>query len=626
MKKLTTAVVLSIIAMTALPAASADRPAPASGATEARAAAQNAVEKREKAEKDAEARVRTEARNRSIAVSASLFGPGRDAATVYDMPLYNAGMLRKIKESNGSGLTVNSKYPLASGSSFSSETVMKALFRLSPGMTAGISLGLYDYLDSDDSNRPGKPIQRLSRVYGVNCPPGNFTLAAPGDPSIASRALPGALLSLENLFLSGGGERSKWKLEAGNLKPSTGKDYNKYADSNRFILKSPFSQYCVYGRMSPFDEYYMGSDPDKRTYDYGVKLSGNSGDFNYELFSLSHDEGPTTLNRYGGYSGATVGIATERVRLGVTAARCAENFMNEEDDPGLSRGVQNILGIHGEYDFSDCLSMFFMASSTDYSQDGALAGDRYSGSAFMGGLVLSTRDGRSSIRASWQHVGADYDPLDYHKASIYHNNYEGVSLKASRCWGSEEDMRKGRNVMSLSYYDLSQIKRDAGAASSVDGRLQGDYFFNGAGTGATGRITMLTPSVNAYFEKTGISVGAEYEKMRLWRPQDSAGSVFSKSVDNWSIWSSWEMNDHWRLKGGYREVSMGGEWTLDGKLLPFLQKASIPKLEITYRNREHSKVTLHAEFQDFKDMTPGTNGSLNDWHGTLVYVDTSLRF
>ena len=52
MKKLTTAVVLSIIAMTALPAASADRPAPASGATEARAAAQNAVEKREKAEKD----------------------------------------------------------------------------------------------------------------------------------------------------------------------------------------------------------------------------------------------------------------------------------------------------------------------------------------------------------------------------------------------------------------------------------------------------------------------------------------------------------------------------------------------------------------------------------------------
>lgn len=594
-----------------------------SGNTDLQTKSHEAIKKAAGKKEEENKKVKTEIRNRTIEAVSHVSGTGKVNASFYDMPLYNSGMLRKIKVSNGSGLSLNSKYPFASGASFTSDTLISAKYSFSDCISAGISAGIFTCMDSDDHNSEGKPIQRPSRVMGTNTPYSNRTMLYQDD---RSSWLPGAMPYLDRAYLEFKGKHSSCKAEAGNIKPSSGKKYCKFINTNWFLFKSPHSQYSRFGRMSDLDAFYTASPKDTRTYDYGARISGKSNDFYYELFSLSYDKGPHEPETYGRYCGASLGIASEKLRIGTIIAKGCANFLGDEAKNGRNSAVMNSLSFHGEYDITDSFSAFFMTSHTDYREDGRDTGNTYGGGAFCAGLALSSPDMMRSAKISWQRVSPDYDPLGYHKASVFHNNYQGINIELSGCWGNADDRKKNRNCASLKYYNLSQIDPSASSASGSGRYIYGDYFFKETGDGAKGKIKMLTPSVNIYLRNLNLSAGAEYEKMRLYRPEDSDGLRYRKNIDNYSVWASWSIDDRWTLTGGYRETNFGGEWISGGAAIPSLQKLSMPKIEVAYKNGEYFSSCIHAEFPDFHDMTKNTEGYLNDWHGSTVYMDTSFKF
>lgn len=565
--------------------------------------------------------------SRNLAVFSSIFGPGASLASLYDFSIYNSSMYKSIKVSNGTGISMNSKYPLVSGSAFTSETALSGAYKLNSNLTAGFSLNLYANLDSDDVNLPGEPIQRLSRVYGVNIPSGNWT-SLQSAPYLESSKIPGLFLALDKIYVKGESERSNWALEAGSLYPSLGKKYNKYINVNYFLLRYPVSQMSAFGHLSSLDSIYSGFDEEESTPSYGVRFSGKSNDFYYEAFSCAVDESPVSVGEFFRYSGLTLGLASENLRLGLSFAHCFGGLLGEEAEEAQANTCrQDVFGLNGEYDFSDCFGAFFMMGTTDYNQNGALDGHRYAGRAFYGGASLHSADKRSQFKVSWQHVSPDYDPLGFHKASIFHNNYEGCKFEALKYWGTEEEREKERNKFAISYSDLSQIETDIGNPDFKYKYIYGDYFFPDGGVGARGKVTVLAPSLNVYFRNLKLSVGAEYEKMRLFRSEDYLGSEYLKNVDNYSFWAAYDIDKHWNVAAGYREVNFGGEWSVDEENIPYLQKVSIPKIQICYKNENYSKINLQAQFLDFKDMTPFVPlASENDWHGAVLLLETSLMF
>ncbi len=576
-------------------------------------------------------------KHKNIYASSSLSGKGADLATSYDTSIYEASLFKSTTVANGSLVTQNSRYPMASSCAFTSETFLDWIYSINPQMSAGLSVKVYTNSDTDKEGAPGSPYQRTSRVFGVMMPVGNFTGMSPGMPGVSSVPLPGFYVGLWNFFLSGKTENSSWKLEIGDLYPSMGKQYNKYLNMEHFLFRTPVSQMSIFGHWNRQDKYYSEVEPISRMPGYGAKISGRSGKVNYEAFTLKNDETPITLGQEFSYYGVRAGLAD-------TAYRAALSFIGSEQDlfgnaagSGVKNKKENLLGLEVEYDLTKSIGFYGAMGFSDYHEDGGRSGQNFSGNAFVGGIMYKSADEKFKADIRYQHVDPNFEPIGHHKNSIYPYNYAGPRAEIQYSWATEKEKKEGQNFVQLSYSDYSQINPDI---NTVKGRgansfSKSDYLFPDDGrsdftNGSAGHVKILSPELNVTFRNSIFELGGYYEKMNLEKSLNSMSESYNKQVDNFSLWGELDLIKNTEFFFGYREVNFSGSWLQKSNPYSFNQKATIPKIGINYDNERDFKVSAQVHFYSYNDysnsITESEVASDNDWRGTLFLLETNIKF
>lgn len=584
--------------------------------------------------------IKVDVKHHNIYAANTIEGPGREEATSYDTSIYEAGLYAQTELFNGSAVSRNNRYPVTTSTAFTSNSWVDITASLSSVLTAGASLRLYTMSDSDyDASRPGQPSSRTGRVFGVMLPPGNYTALVGGLANPPGIPVPSPNMSLWDAFLETKGKNSRWRIETGALYPTMGKPYNKYLNMEYFLFRTPISQMSIFGHWIGQDKIFSEAEPLIRMPGYGLKLSGESGEFNAEVFSLYNDESPITINRVYNYGGARLGYNTARFRTAASMITSTQGVPRPTNGTDPNRRREDLRCIEAEYDiFPDC-GLYGAFASSSFGENGLRSGNMYNGNATLFGLRGNLFRKRVQADLRYYSMDPNYEPLGQHKRSVYPTGYCGFRGEVRYYWKmprEKKDEKKQRNSISVQASNFNQLNPDVNTVAKRGGGSFAveDYIFPDGGmpgipNGSGGRISVFSSDFNIKFTNIPVEIGGYWERLHMGRSTDALGRMYCKDVDNLSIWMDYELTKTIELVAGYRQVDFSGNWYLEDSQRPFSQAAWIPKVGFIYDNDLDLKVSAQYHFYNYIDRSPSVKNSMpqnNNWNGGVFFFETSLSF
>ena len=578
-------------------------------------------EENEKSRKNS--KFKFEIKHKNIYASNSLSGNGSNNATSYDMSIYESSLYRNSALLDNSIYFTNPSYPLISGTAFTSETFFTLKYKASDQISAGLSAQLYSNSDSDHPDTQGTASQRISRVFGVSQPLGNWTSITQNSNGISSVQIPHFHFGLWNLFLQGTTKNSNWKFEVGSINLNMGKGINKYLDSDVFIFRTPVNQMSIFGHFTRQGRLFSEMEYQQRMPGYGVKLTGNIDKINYEIFSLKNDETPITIGQIYSYSGIRAGIADKKYRLFLDAIHSNQNLFGSSASDGIHKKSENIFGLEYEQDFTENFAIYGSSVISQYKEHGN-SSRNFDANAYLGGIVYKPND-KFTVGIKYQHLDPNYEPIGHHKNSVYIYNYKGLKTELKYTWATELEKQQKHNQITLSYSDFSQVD----ASINKKEFARSDYIFPDLTpdiAADAGKIKILSPEFNIQFRNLKSGIGGYYEKLSMEKNIINQDFTFHRQADNYSLWANIDFTKQLELILGYREVNFSGEWMGKSESYISNQKCSIPKIGLSYDNETDLKISAHVHFYDFKDFSAKDTGIDNDWKSTLFLLETKLDF
>ncbi len=508
-----------------------------------------------------------------------LSGPGSSLGSLptdYDLSLFELNWGGKQAFFNGSGITTNTSYPLAEGSSITTQDRLGGSVKLPHGMEAGFLWQLY----AAGGNRA------VGRTFGAQIPWDNVERSGGSvlQPNVASELARAWIKDTEGDFT--------YQVNGGNLETLdlTRTDWN-FLNLGSLLYRPPVTTTSVFGksdrRFQPARHPLKGFDASATLpYIQGKNLHG-------ELFyGLTKTTPLQEIDR------DAFGM---RLSADILNGNIGGTFVRSEGerDPSITGERQSLWALDSSYNLCAKAALYGLWAHTGYHRNGRLLGN-----SWVAGLRL-LGPAKSELKTQYQYVGENYDLMAYHKVEHYPSNFHGINTAAS--------VPLGKANLKAIFYGLRQIETNTHPGDLIFGdsyfpalagskrgnifvyRLGGDYDL--------GKHREGLPKLSAYLEQ------AHFQK----DAPDQANNDIDKIVTNWELLVTQPLVENLILETGARLVSATGRW----QTMRFHHRQLIPECALTYRlkDKKTGKEAFRAmalyHYYDFEDAIAASDGNNN---------------